>query len=145
MCYRILKTHIAELPSSGRTSEFSVYDQVGATESIVTRTAAVVRPHSVPPPSARNRQEMSLRLLARLVRAAHGDWKAKLVNEKAQALQQAISQAKNGMATWHAPTPQVGSTPPARPSPRGPHRLPPCAPLFPPRGGAICAARLTVQ
>ena len=59
-------------------------------------------------------QDMSQRLVARVVRAAYPDWKVKEVNAKAAAVQDAISKCKNGMLSWHAATPQVREHEPVR-------------------------------
>ncbi|KAL4451267.1 hypothetical protein ABPG77_009339 [Micractinium sp. CCAP 211/92] len=78
LCYRILKRHITDLEGTGRDTTFTIYDQ-----------------------------DMSTRVVARLVRAANPDWGARAVNAKAAQVQDAISRAKNSMLTWHADTPRV--------------------------------------
>ncbi|KAL4420828.1 hypothetical protein ABPG75_010484 [Micractinium tetrahymenae] len=77
LCYRILKRHIADLQGTGRDAAFTIYDQ-----------------------------DMSTRVLARLVRAANPDWGGRAANSKADELQDAISKAKSRMLTWHADTPR---------------------------------------
>ena len=52
-------------------------------------------------------QDMSLRLIAKLVGAENPDWKAREVNDKADWVQRSISNLKSSMVTWHGATPQV--------------------------------------
>ena len=84
-----------------------------------TPHACVAPPAFITPPLGRCPlpQDMSARLLARLVRQQEPDWKARVVNDKAAALQGAISRLKNSMLTWHAATPRV-RTHDTRPSKR---------------------------
>ena len=51
--------------------------------------------------------DMAARLLASLVRADQPDWKAREVNDKAAALQDAISRVKGELLSWHGGTPRV--------------------------------------
>jgi superfamily I DNA/RNA helicase len=72
LCYRVLRRSLSRLPGTGRTENWTLYDQ-----------------------------DAALALLSKLVRAAHPDWSAADARDAARGVQGRVSRLKNGLLSCH--------------------------------------------
>ena len=86
---------------TARSSQYSPPSSLSTLSLLPAVTLDLLPP---PPPLL---QDMSLRLLGKLVKAECPELQGRAAADKAGKLAGAISAVKNSMVTWHAATPQV--------------------------------------